>query len=154
MGKHGRHDRSYRYSYGRRYDRDPRMTDRPVDYDGPPRLPRKLPKAVVLVGLVLWSLFAWAGYALVDPVLGWIAASAGFLLDSGKDIATATGAGKELGVIVDGLNARGFMQQAITLLRVILKPAIVVVWAIGALILIAAPLILPKIARLIAARRH
>ena len=110
--------------------------------------------AAVLVGLVLWSLLAWAGYALVDPVLGWVAASAGFLLDSGKDIATATGAGKEVGVVVDGLNASGLLGQVVALLRGILKPTIVVVWVIGALVLIAAPAILPRIGRLLAAFRH
>ena len=154
MGKHGYGNRGYRDSHGRRDGRDPRMTDRPVHDEAPRRLPRKLPMAAVLVGLVLWSLLAWAGYALVDPVLGWVAASAGFLLDSGKDIATATGAGKEVGVVVDGLNASGLLGQVVALLRGILKPTIVVVWVIGALVLIAAPAILPRIGRLLAAFRH
>ncbi|NIJ43508.1 hypothetical protein FHS78_003823 [Parvibaculum indicum] len=109
--------------------------------------------AVVLVGLVLWSLLAWVGYVLVDPILGWVAASAGLLVDGGKDIATATG-GNEIGIILDNLNVSGFLGQTIALLRVVLKPAIVVVWAIGALALIAAPVILRKIARLLDARRH
>ena len=153
MGKHGRHDSGYRNSYGRRDDRDPRMTGAPADYDAPPRLPRKLPVAVVLVGLVLWSLLAWVGYVLVDPILGWVAASAGLLVDGGKDIAAATG-GKEVGTILDNLNVSGFLGQIIALLRVVLKPAIVLVWAIGALILVAAPFILPKIGRLLGGRRH
>lgn len=110
--------------------------------------------AVVLVGLVLWSLLALVGYALVDPVLGWIAAGAGLLVDGGKGLATAAGAGKEAGNIVDGLNASGLPGQVIALLRVILKPTIVVVWVIGALVFIAAPAILPRIGRLLAAFRH
>ena len=141
MGKHGHHGGGYRHSYARRDDRDSRMTGGPADYDAPPRLPRKLPMAVVLVGLVLWSLLAWVGYVLVDPILGWVAASAGLLVDGGKDIATATG-GNEIGIILDNLNVSGFLGQTIALLRVVLKPAIVVVWAIGALALIAAPVIL------------
>lgn len=153
MGKHGYHDRGYRNSYGRRDDRDPRITGGPGDYDVPSGLPRKLPMAVALVGLVLWSLLAWVGYVLVDPILGWVAASVGLLVDGGKDIATATG-GKEVGIILDNLNVSGFLGQIIALLRVVLKPAIVVVWAIGALILTAAPFILPKIGRIFAGRRH
>jgi hypothetical protein len=129
------------------------MTGEPGDYDALPRLPRKLPMAVVLVGLVLWSLLAWVGYVLVDPVLGWVAASAGLLVDGGKDIAAATG-GKEVGTILDNLNVSGFLGQVIALLRVVLKPAIVVVWAIGALILVAAPFILPKIGGVFVGRRH
>ena len=154
MGKHGHHDRGYRNSHGRRDYRDPRMTDGPADLDVSARLPRKLPMAVVLVGLVLWSLLALAGYALVDPVLGWVAAGAGLLIDGGKGLATAVGAGREVGAVVDNFNVSGFLGQTIALLRVVLKPAIVVVWAIGTLILVAAPLILPKIGRLFAGRRH
>lgn len=152
MGKHGHHDRGYRDSYYRRNDRDPKMTGEPVDYDARPSLPRKLPMAVVLVGLVLWSLLAWVGYALVDPVLGWVAANAGLLVDGGKGL--ATGAGKEVGSVVDNLNVSGFLGQAIALLRVIVKPAIIVLWVIGTLVLIAAPVILPRIGRLLGGRRH
>jgi hypothetical protein len=75
-------------------------------------------------------------------------------VDSGKDLATTAGAGKEIGNIVDGLNVSGLLGQAIAVLRVILKPMIVIVWAIGALALIAAPAILPKLGRLLATRRH
>ncbi|KAA0946402.1 MAG: hypothetical protein KKC24_04270 [Gammaproteobacteria bacterium] len=108
--------------------------------------------AVVLVGLVLWSLLAWVGYALVDPVLGWVAANAGLLVDGGKGL--ATGAGKEVGSVVDNLNVSGFLGQAIALLRVIVKPAIIVLWVIGTLVLIAAPVILPRVGRLLGGRRH
>jgi protein required for attachment to host cells len=43
--------------------------------------------------------------------------------------------------------------QAITFLRVAIT-AIVVLWAIGALVVIAAPVILPRIRRLLDGRRH
>lgn len=154
MGKHGHRDRGYRDNYGRGDDRDPEMTSGPVDYDARPRLTRKLPRAVVLVGLVLWSLLAWAGYALVDPVLGWVASNAGLLVDGGKGLATATGVGKEVGSVVDNLNVSGFLGQAIALLRVVMKPAIIVLWAIGAVAIIAAPVILPRVGRLLGGRRH
>lgn len=154
MGKHGHRDRGYRDSYGRRDDRDPGMTSGPVDYDARPRLPRKLPMAVVVGGLVVWSLLAWAGYALVDPVLGWIAVNAGLLVDGGKDLAAAAGAGKEVGSIVDNVNVSGFLGQAIALLLAVAKPAIIVLWAIGAFALIAAPMILPRVGRLLGGRRH
>lgn len=149
MGKHGYDNRWSSGSHGRRDGRGPRMIDDPATYDTVQRRPRRLRMAVVLVGLVLWSLLALVGYALVDPVLGWIAGNAGLLVDGGKGLATAAGAGKEVGNIVDGLNVSGFLGQVIALLRVILKPTIVVVWAIGALVLLAAPAILRKIERLL-----
>lgn len=154
MRKHGHRDRGYRDRYGHRDDRDPRMAGEPVDYDARPRLPRKLPMAVVLVGLVLWSLLAWVGYVLVDPILGWVASNAGLLVDGGKGLATATGAGKQVGTVVDNLDVSGFLGQAIALLRVVIKPAIIVLWAIGALALIAAPVILPRVGRLLGGHRH
>lgn len=154
MGKHGRHERGYRDGYARRDDRGTRMAGDPAYYDASRRLPRKLPMAVVLVGLILWSLFAWIGYALVDPVLSWVAANAGVLLDTGKGLAAATEAGKEVGAAVDTLNVGGLLGQAIALLRVVLKPAIVIVWAIGALLLVAAPFIISKVGRLLARRRY
>lgn len=154
MGRHGHDSRWYGESRSRRGGGYPRMMDEQGNHDAAPRVPRKLPLAVVLVGLVLWSLLAWALYVLVGPVLSWIAANAGLLADSGKDLATTAGAGKEIGNIVDGLNVSGLLGQVIAVLRVILKPMIVIVWAIGALALIAAPAILPKLGRLLATRRH
>lgn len=122
--------------------------------DPAPRILRPVSWIVVIAGLAVWSLLAWIGYALVDPILGWVAASAGLLADGAKGLATATGAGKEVGSVLDSLNVSGFLGQAIALLRVVLKPAIIVLWAIGALALIAAPVILPRIGRLLGDRRH
>lgn len=118
------------------------------------RILRPISWIVVLAGLAVWSLLAWIGYAFVDPILSWIAANAGLLIDSGKGLATATGAGKEVGSVINNLNVSGFSGQAIALLRVVLKPAIIVLWAIGALALIAAPLLLPRIGRMLGGRRH
>lgn len=152
MGNHGHNDRGYRNSYGRRGDRE--RLGASSEYDAPARQRRKLPMAVVLVGLILWSLLAWTAYSLVDPALGWLAASAGLLVDGGKDIATATG-GKEISSILANINVSGgFWGQAIAFLGVVLKPAIIIVWVIGALILAAASFILPKIGRPFAGRRH
>jgi len=97
----------------------------------------------VLGGLAIWSLLAWMAYALVDPVLGWMAANAGLVLDSGKGI--ATGVGKEAASVAQSINAGGFLGQAAIVLKAVLKPLIIVVWAIGFLGLLAAPRILPKL---------
>lgn len=153
MGRHGHHFRRYRNTYEERDHRDPLMGGS-AGYDALARLPRKLPAAVVLVGLLLWSLLAWIGFSLVDPVLGWLAVNIGLLVDSGEGLATSAGAGNVVGSILGDLNLSGFLGQVIALLQVLLKPAIVIVWAIGAFILVASPLILPKIGRLLAGRRH
>ena len=118
------------------------------------RRPRKLRLAVILVGLALWSLLAWAVYSLVDPALGLVAESAGVVLESGKNLATSTGAGQEVGGLVDGWGGDGLLRQALALLPVVAKPAIVIVWAIGALGIVAAPLVLSKVGRMLRARRH
>lgn len=109
---------------------------------------------IVTIGLVVWSLIAWITYALSDAILVSVAGSAGVLLEGGKDLATATGVGKDVGTALDNLNVSGLGGQLIALLRTILKPAIVVLWAIGAVVLIAAPVIVPRVRRLLSARRH
>lgn len=154
VGRHGQNDRRYRKSYGRRGDGEPRRLSGSFEYDAPARPRRKAPMAVILVGLILWSLLAWIAYSFVDPALVWLAASAGLLIDGGKDIATATG-GKEVSSILANISVSGgFWGQAIAFLRVVSKPAIIIVWVIGALIIAAASFILPKMGRLFAARRH
>lgn len=114
---------------------------------------RPISWVVVMVGLVGWSLLAWVGYILVDPVLGWVASNGGVLLDSGKGLAVAAG-GKEVGNAVSGLDVSGLFGQLIALLQVILKPAIVVVWVLGALALFTVPWLLPRVGRLLSTRRH
>lgn len=126
----------------------------PGDPQAGPRMSRPVSWIIVIAGLAVWSLLAWIGYALVDPILGWVAASAGLLAGGAKGLATATGAGKEVGTVLDSLNVSGFLGQAIAWLGVVLKPAIVVVWAIGSLVLIAAPMMLGRIGRLLGGRRH
>lgn len=153
MGKHG-HDDGHRYHYGGSDDYGSRTTSGSAEYGTYARRPRqKLLLAVALTGLALWSLFAWASYGLVDPVLGWTAAIAGPVVDSGKDLAAPI-VGKEVASVVAGLNISGFVQQTISVLRVTLKPVIVVVWAVGALVLVVTPIIWPRVRKLLAARSH
>ncbi|MES2001689.1 MAG: hypothetical protein V4444_05190 [Pseudomonadota bacterium] len=95
---------------------------------------------IVLLGAGLWSLLGWLAFASVDPVIGWIAGSAGLM----KSAATAAGAKDVLG----NLDVSGFFGQALAFLRLIGKPAVVVLWSIGILGLLTAPLILSKLIRL------
>lgn len=118
-----------------------------------PAPPRPQRWTTVFVILAIWSLVAWLGYISVDGVLGWVAINAGLLVESGKDFATASGAGKEVGSLVEGLNLNGLLGQIISLLQIVVKPVIVGIWAVGALVIIVAPAILAKVGRLLAARR-
>jgi hypothetical protein len=169
MGKHGRpdsghgggHDRSHDGSHGGgghrsdgpwRQGRPPGMGYGAPGHDVYSRLPRKLPVAVVLIGLVVWTAIAWGAYALVDPLLGWVESSTGTLVESGKSLATTAGAGKEVGSLIE--TAGGSSGKIIGWLRVLLKPVIVVVWALGVLALLAAPLILRSIGNRLFGRRH
>lgn len=108
----------------------------------------------VLVGLVVWSAVAWIGYASVDNFLSWAGANAGIAVDSGKTVASAVGVGKEVVGLVDALNVGGILSWAIPLLQTAAKPAIIVLWGIGVLAFLAAPLLLSRVGRLFAARRH
>lgn len=118
-----------------------------------PRVLRPISWIVVLLILAFWSIVSWVGYASVDPVLGWAAANVGAMLEGGKNIVTATGVGKEIGSVVDSLNVSGLLGQAIALLLVVVKPLIIIVWAIGAIAVVASPVILPKLGRFRARRR-
>ena len=131
-----------------------RFTGVPVTGRPAPRTLRTVAWIAVFIGLLIWSAAAWIGYVMVDSLLGWAAANAGIAIDSGKNLATGIGVGKEQIGALDALNASGLLGQAIALLRVVAKPAIVIIWVIGALALLTAPLILSRIGRLLAARRH
>lgn len=130
-------------------------------YSGPehsgypdPRRPQRGSRLVVIIGLAVWSLLAWIGYVSVDAITGWIAAFADVAAASAKSIAAIFGIGKEVGNVADAVKSSGLQEQTIALLRWIAKPAIVVVWAIGALVLIAAPSILSRIRWMLDARRY
>lgn len=109
---------------------------------------------VVIVGLAVWSFLAWIGYISVDGLLDWAAANAGGAIDSGKNVASAVGIGKEAAGVVDALNVNGLLSGSIGLLQAIAKPAIVIIWALGALLLLAIPFILSKIGGLLSPRRY
>lgn len=129
----------------------------PGPHEGRPPARRRLgPIAwiVVVVGFMMWTLLAWTAYALADGVVGWLAANAGVVVESGKNLATAAGAGKEAASMVDRLNPSGWIAQAATLLQVVLKPAIILLWAVGAIALLGAPLILSRISGLLAGRHR
>ncbi len=154
MSGHRRSYRSRRDDYYSDEFSERRITDVPAAGRAAPRTIRPVAWIAVLIALVTWSAAAWIGYVSVDSLLGWAATNAGLAVNSGKDFATAIGVGKEQVGAVDALNVSGWLGQAIALLRVVAKPAIVILWGIGALALLTAPLILSRIGRLFAARRH
>ena len=143
MGGHRRYGRPQRVNSGEQGFPYEGRTGRPPGQYPEERVSRSISSLFVLTGLVVWSLLAWTAYALVDPVLNWVAANAGFVLDSGRGL--ATGVGKEAADVAQNINASGFLGQAAIFLKAILKPLIIVVWAIGILALLAAPRILPKL---------
>lgn len=105
------------------------------EYSGLSAPPLGKPKPIlwilVIVGIGFWSLLAWIAYGVVEPFFGWVAANAGPF---------ASGLG------VGGIG--GFFGQMSAWLQSIAKPAIVIVWAVGALALLAAPIFLPAMIRL------
>lgn len=112
--------------------------------DGSAKVERRsrMPKfgmAATLVVLVLWTLFAWVGYSLVDSILAWTSTNVGVIVQTGKDAATATGIGTDVVGAFDSSQTTGFLGGLVGLVGVVLRPLIIVVWLGGAVLIMAAP---------------
>ncbi|MDR7223233.1 hypothetical protein [Aminobacter aminovorans] len=100
-----------------------------------------------LVVLVVWTLLAWGGYSLVDGVLAWTSSNAGALVQSGRDAAAATGIGSEVVGVVGSVETSGLLGGFFTLVGAVLKPLVVVVWLVGAVLIMAAPRLVSLVTR-------
>lgn len=122
--------------------------------DAPPRLRAPISWAVVIFGLLAWTIVVYVGYVALDIVLSWLATSGGAVLQAGKDAGSAIGVGKEVGVAIDSLKSTGLVDQVVSLLRIILKPAAMVIWVLGALLIVLLPRMLGRLAGAFGRRRH
>jgi len=100
-----------------------------------------------LVVLVVWTLLAWGGYSLVDGVLAWTSTNAGALVQTGRDAAAATGIGSEVVGVVGSAETSGLLGGFFALVGAVLKPLVVVVWLIGAVLIMAAPRLVSLLTR-------
>jgi len=108
-----------------------------------PNMPRLV--TVATIGIFIgWALLAVVAYSLVDIFGGWLSANSSVLLQGGKDLASAAGVGQ---VLVDKVDMQGtttFVQQLLTGVLTIARPAIVILWIMGALAIVAAPFVLRR----------
>ncbi|BBD37126.1 hypothetical protein Amn_20060 [Aminobacter sp. Y103A] len=100
-----------------------------------------------LVVLVVWTLLAWGGYSLVDGVLAWTSTNAGALVQTGRDAAAATGIGSEVVGVVGSAETSGLLGGFFALVGAVLKPLVVVVWLVGAVLIMAAPRLVSLLTR-------
>ncbi|WP_246485371.1 hypothetical protein [Aminobacter carboxidus] len=100
-----------------------------------------------LVVLVVWTLLAWGGYSLVDGVLAWTSSNAGALVQTGRDAAAATGIGSEVVGVVGSAETSGMLGGFFALVGAVLKPLVVVVWLVGAVLIMAAPRLVSLLTR-------
>ncbi len=100
-----------------------------------------------LVVLVVWTLLAWGGYSLVDGVLAWTSSNAGALVQTGRDAAAATGIGSEVVGVVGSAETSGMLGGFFALLSAVLKPLVVVIWLVGAVLIMAAPRLVSLLTR-------
>ena len=121
-GRHGGHGRRADYGW---------VPDAAPSENLPLGRPKPILWVIMFVGLVIWSIFAWLAYGLVEPLLGWV---------------STTNASAGSGFY--GASIAGLIGQLFNLLGVVSKPAIIAIWAIGGIGLALAPLLLPKILRL------
>jgi hypothetical protein len=113
---------------------------------GPPARPSRTAWLLAGLGALVWSLLAWLGYGLADGILRWLASSVGTVVEGGRGLAGAAGVGREVGAAIDAVQLSGVLGWLISLLAVVLKPAIVLVWGLGVAALLAAPVLLPRLA--------
>ncbi|MGV3552457.1 hypothetical protein [Rhizobium sp.] len=127
-------------------------------HDGPGEpLPRRsggLSFFASIAAILIWSVFAYAGYMVIDIGLGWLATSGDAVLASGRNVGTLVGADKEVGAIVDGVRSSGLLQQIVGLAQLLLIPVMLVIWFIGVLVLMLLPRIFGKIIRLASSGRR
>ena len=137
--KHRR--RRAQFDSGARYD----------DYDGyddgTPGRRLRIPGAVLLGGIVIWSLLALGAWALIDPLLGWAAGVAGPATDVGVGVANWFGLGKEVSALRDVANVDGLVGWAIGPVHFLAKGGLVLVWLVGSAALIALPIVLRRRSR-------
>lgn len=94
---------------------------------------------LILAGVLVWAVVVYLGYVVVDMTLSWLATSGGAVLDAGKNAGSTLGVGKEVGTVIDTLKSTGVVDQGVSLLRIILKPAAIVFWMLGALAIVLLP---------------
>lgn len=129
---------SDRYDDGAQYENYGRYDD-----NAPARIPR-IPGAVLIGGIVIWSLLALGVWALVDPLLAWAAGVAGPATDVGVGVANWFGLGKEVSALRDVANVDGLVGWAVGPVHFLAKGGLVLVWLAGSAALIALPLILRR----------
>lgn len=114
------------------------------------------PVVWVLAGaaLIVWSLLAWFAYEVADGVTGWLKANSAPTLDGAKDLAALSGVGKEAALVFERLGGAGLVGRGADLLQGIAKPAILVIWALGAVVLALAPIVLSRLGAVLAASRR
>lgn len=130
-------------------------------YDAPRYDSRDVPPArkrggfsfISIAGVLIWTVFAYFGYVVIDIGLNWLSASGDAVLASGRDLGVLVGAGKEVGAMVDGVRSSGLLQQIVSLVRMLLIPAMLVIWFLGVIALMILPRIFGKVLSLVSSRR-
>ena len=141
-GKHGRRGDRYRDA-GRGGHGDDRSGFGDI---APARGPR-IAGAVLLGGLIVWSLLALGLWALVDPVLAWAACMTGSATDLGVGFARWFGLGREASALRDAANVDGLVGWAIGPVHVLAKAGLILIWLAGAAALVVLPAILRRRSR-------
>jgi len=127
---------SDRYDDGAQYENYGRYDD-----NAPARIPR-IPGAVLIGGIVIWSLLALGVWALA-----WAAGMAGPATDLGVGFARWFGLGNEVSALRDAANVDGLVGWAVGPVHLLAKGGLILVWLAGSATLIALPIILRRRSR-------
>lgn len=116
----------------------------PTDDRPPPFRPR-ISWVTVLTLLVVWSGVVYVSYLAIDVALNWMASNSSTVLQTGKNAGDTLGVGKEVSATIDRLKNAGFLEQSFMFLRKALVPAVILIWALGAICIVVLPKLLAKI---------
>jgi hypothetical protein len=142
---------------GNKFSEQPR---RPIDaprhaaYKAPAPRRGSISWTISLIGIFLWSGFALISYMALDGLLGWLAASGDSVLATGRDVGTLVGADQAVGAVVDNVRSSGLWQQIVQLAQALLLPAGVVIWFLGAIVILILPRFIGFLVGLFRSRRY
>lgn len=104
---------------------------------------------ISLFGLVIWSLTVWLAYFFSDAVIAWIGSSGPALTSIGKTVV-----GNEASAMIGVLKLDQLASSGVALLRNLLAPALLIIWVIGAAIILFIPSILARIVTMRRTMKH
>ncbi len=99
------------------------------------------------IGLGAWTLLICSMYLLSEGIIDWGTSSTGSIVETGRQIV-----GDEASRYLDTLNVENIAQKGLGIMQGMLVPLLVILWLIGAVIIVAIPWLVVRIAGIFRAK--